>query len=179
MRLTRIAVASLLVLHRCWRGRDGLVLGDIKLAAVCGAELDLATVIAVMELAALLGIGAYTQAATRHRIPSVRPVPDPDDLVGSLARLGVRKFSSGLRIRQFVQRELLSVRLGGQGPALKYGSAAVTAPHCGTWLRSACPPSRSAPSRITKPPAARERRGSSSSLRSTAILSWPSRHARN
>ena len=49
----------LMALYRRWRGRDGLGLGDVKLAAVSGAWLDLATVAAVIELAALLAIGAY------------------------------------------------------------------------------------------------------------------------
>ncbi|PJG53299.1 prepilin peptidase [Bradyrhizobium forestalis] len=53
----------LMVLYRRWRGRDGLGLGDVKLAAVCGAWLDLATVVAAIELAALLAIGAYVANA--------------------------------------------------------------------------------------------------------------------
>jgi leader peptidase (prepilin peptidase)/N-methyltransferase len=45
--------------YRRWRGRDGLGLGDIKLAAVAGAWLGLATIFAVIELAALAALGAY------------------------------------------------------------------------------------------------------------------------
>ncbi|MET4036873.1 MULTISPECIES: prepilin peptidase [unclassified Bradyrhizobium] len=59
----------LMALYRGRRGRDGLGLGlgDVKLAAVCGAWLDLTTVTAVIELAALLAIGAYaTNAALRR-----------------------------------------------------------------------------------------------------------------
>ncbi len=59
----------LMALYRRWRGRDGLGLGDVKLAAVCGAWLDLATVAAVIELAALLAIGAYAVHAALHRRP--------------------------------------------------------------------------------------------------------------
>ncbi|MBP1091187.1 prepilin peptidase [Bradyrhizobium diazoefficiens] len=59
----------LMVLYRRWRGRDGLGLGDVKLAAVCGAWLDLATVAAVIELAALLAIGAYAANAALQRRP--------------------------------------------------------------------------------------------------------------
>ncbi|MGT2501604.1 prepilin peptidase [Bradyrhizobium guangxiense] len=72
--LIRAAAAGLpllllMVLYRHWRGRDGLGLGDVKLAAVCGAWLDLATVVAVIELAALLAIGAYAANAALRRKP--------------------------------------------------------------------------------------------------------------
>ena len=59
----------LMALYRRWRGRDGLGLGDVKLAAVCGAWLDLVTVAAVIELAALLAIGAYVANAVLQRKP--------------------------------------------------------------------------------------------------------------
>jgi len=59
----------LMLAYRRWRGRDGLGLGDVKLAAVCGAWLDLATVAAVIELAALLAIGAYVASALLQRKP--------------------------------------------------------------------------------------------------------------
>ena len=64
-----IPLLALMALYRRWRGRDGLGLGDVKLAAVCGAWLDLATVVAVIELAALLAIGAYTANAALRRQP--------------------------------------------------------------------------------------------------------------
>lgn len=59
----------LMALYRRWRGRDGLGLGDVKLAAVCGAWLDLATVVAVIELAALLAIAVYAVNAALRRRP--------------------------------------------------------------------------------------------------------------
>ncbi|MBR1171936.1 prepilin peptidase [Bradyrhizobium liaoningense] len=59
----------LMAVYRRWRGRDGLGLGDVKLAAVCGAWLDLATVAAVIELAALLAIGAYVVNAALQGKP--------------------------------------------------------------------------------------------------------------
>ncbi|HEV2154845.1 A24 family peptidase [Bradyrhizobium sp.] len=59
----------LMALYRRWRGRDGLGLGDVKLAAVCGAWLDLASVVAVIELAALLAIAAYAANALLRRRP--------------------------------------------------------------------------------------------------------------
>jgi leader peptidase (prepilin peptidase) / N-methyltransferase len=49
----------LMIGYRRWRGRDGLGLGDIKLAAVAGAWLGLVTVFAVIELATLSALGAY------------------------------------------------------------------------------------------------------------------------
>jgi leader peptidase (prepilin peptidase) / N-methyltransferase len=50
---------ALMLGYRRWRGRDGLGLGDIKLAAVAGAWLGVATIFAVIELAALSALGAY------------------------------------------------------------------------------------------------------------------------
>ncbi|MET4426687.1 A24 family peptidase [Bradyrhizobium sp. RT3a] len=70
-RAVAVALPLLLMLYRYWRGRDGLGLGlglgDVKLAAVCGAWLDLATVMAVIELAALLAIGVYVGNAALQR----------------------------------------------------------------------------------------------------------------
>ena len=64
-----VPLLLLMVLYRRWRGRDGLGLGDVKLAAVCGAWLDLATVLAVIELAALLAIAAYAANAALRKRP--------------------------------------------------------------------------------------------------------------
>jgi leader peptidase (prepilin peptidase)/N-methyltransferase len=50
---------ALMAGYRRWRGRDGLGLGDVKLAAVAGAWLGLVTVFAVIELATLAALGAY------------------------------------------------------------------------------------------------------------------------
>ena len=50
---------ALMLGYRGWRGRDGLGLGDIKLAAVAGAWLGWATIFAVIELATLSALGAY------------------------------------------------------------------------------------------------------------------------
>jgi leader peptidase (prepilin peptidase)/N-methyltransferase len=50
---------ALMLGYRRWRGRDGLGLGDIKLAAVAGAWLGFATIFAVIELAALSALGTY------------------------------------------------------------------------------------------------------------------------
>ena len=61
LRAAAIAVPflALMIGYRRWRGRDGLGLGDIKLAAVAGAWLGWATIFAVIELAALSALGAY------------------------------------------------------------------------------------------------------------------------
>ncbi len=50
---------ALMMGYRWWRGRDGLGLGDIKLAGVAGAWLGFVTVFAVVELATLTALGAY------------------------------------------------------------------------------------------------------------------------
>lgn len=49
----------LLLLYRLWRGRDGMGLGDVKLAAVAGAWLDWLTIAGVIELAAVSALAAY------------------------------------------------------------------------------------------------------------------------
>ncbi len=68
-----IAVAVPLVLlmlgYRRWRGRDGLGLGDVKLAAVAGAWLGFVTIFAVIELAALSALGAYVVNGYLRRRP--------------------------------------------------------------------------------------------------------------
>ena len=79
--------------YRRWRGRDGLGLGDVKLAAVAGSWLGLATVFAVVELAALSALGAYVASglsaqpsAQGDGLPSLRAVPG----AGNLDRLAGR-----------------------------------------------------------------------------------------
>jgi leader peptidase (prepilin peptidase) / N-methyltransferase len=60
---------ALMAGYRWWRGRDGLGLGDVKLAAVAGAWLNVVTVFAVVELATLTALGAYFLAAAIRRRP--------------------------------------------------------------------------------------------------------------
>ena len=60
---------ALMAFYRWWRHRDGLGLGDIKLAAVAGAWLGLVTVFAVVELATLTALGAYLLDAKIRRRP--------------------------------------------------------------------------------------------------------------
>jgi leader peptidase (prepilin peptidase) / N-methyltransferase len=57
--LIALPFLALMIGYRRWRGRDGLGLGDIKLAAVAGAWLGFVTVFAVVELATLSALGAY------------------------------------------------------------------------------------------------------------------------
>jgi leader peptidase (prepilin peptidase) / N-methyltransferase len=70
-RAVAIAVPLLLLMagYRRWRGRDGLGLGDIKLAAVAGAWLGWVTVFAVIELATLSALGAYVVSAYLRQRP--------------------------------------------------------------------------------------------------------------
>lgn len=60
---------ALMAAYRYWRGRDGLGLGDIKLAAVAGAWLGLVTVFAVIELATLSALGAYVASGYLRKRP--------------------------------------------------------------------------------------------------------------
>lgn len=60
---------ALMTGYRWWRGRDGLGLGDIKLAAVAGAWLGLVTVFAVIELATLSALGAYVLSGVIRKRP--------------------------------------------------------------------------------------------------------------
>ena len=63
-----VPLLALMIGYRRWRGRDGLGLGDIKLAAVAGAWLGWATIFAVIELATLSALGAYfVNARLRNR----------------------------------------------------------------------------------------------------------------
>jgi leader peptidase (prepilin peptidase)/N-methyltransferase len=64
-----LPLLALMLGYRRWRGRDGLGLGDIKLAAVAGAWLGWATIFAVIELATLSALGAYFVNARLRKRP--------------------------------------------------------------------------------------------------------------
>lgn len=64
-----LALLLLVLSYRHWRGREGLGLGDVKLAAVAGAWLDFTTVAAMIELAALSAIAAYIANSVRRGRP--------------------------------------------------------------------------------------------------------------
>ena len=72
-----LPLAALMAGYRWWRGRDGLGLGDIKLAAAAGAWLGLVTLFAVVELAALSALGAYflTGAIRRRKLKATAFLP--------------------------------------------------------------------------------------------------------
>jgi leader peptidase (prepilin peptidase)/N-methyltransferase len=71
LRAIAVAVPLLMLMigYRRWRGRDGLGLGDIKLAGVAGAWLGLVTIFAVIELAALTALGVYVVNGYLRRRP--------------------------------------------------------------------------------------------------------------
>jgi leader peptidase (prepilin peptidase)/N-methyltransferase len=64
-----LPLLGLMAGYRALRGRDGLGLGDVKLAAVAGAWLGLPALFAALELAALAAIGAYLLNAAVKRRP--------------------------------------------------------------------------------------------------------------
>jgi leader peptidase (prepilin peptidase)/N-methyltransferase len=64
-----VPLLALMAGYRRWRGRDGLGLGDVKLAAVAGAWLGPVTIFAVIELAALSALGAYAVNAYLRKRP--------------------------------------------------------------------------------------------------------------
>ena len=66
---TALPLLLMMIGYRRLRGRDGMGLGDVKLAAVAGLWLDWVTIFAVIELAALAGLGAYLVAGRLRRRP--------------------------------------------------------------------------------------------------------------
>ena len=64
-----LPLVALMAGYRWWRGRDGLGLGDIKLATTAGAWLALVTLFAVVELATLTALGAYVLTGAIRRRP--------------------------------------------------------------------------------------------------------------
>ena len=60
---------ALMIGYRRWRGRDGLGLGDVKLAAVAGTWLSFVTVFAVVELATLSALAAYLVSGYLRKRP--------------------------------------------------------------------------------------------------------------
>ena len=64
-----VPLLALMTGYRRWRGRDGLGLGDVKLAAVAGAWLSPVAIFAVIELAALSALGTYVANAYLRKRP--------------------------------------------------------------------------------------------------------------
>lgn len=75
--LTAAPLFALLLIYQWWRGRPGLGLGDVKLAAVAGAWLDWFTIVATIEVAAisaLIGYGIW-RFVLRRPIDNTTPLP--------------------------------------------------------------------------------------------------------
>jgi leader peptidase (prepilin peptidase)/N-methyltransferase len=64
-----LPLLALMIAYRRWRGRDGLGLGDVKLGAVAGVWLGLATIFAVIELASVAALAAYLIASRLRKRP--------------------------------------------------------------------------------------------------------------
>lgn len=72
-----LPLLALMLLYEWWRGRPGLGMGDVKLAAVAGAWLDWFTIVAVIEVAALAALAAYGVWRYVLRRPIVATTPLP------------------------------------------------------------------------------------------------------
>jgi leader peptidase (prepilin peptidase)/N-methyltransferase len=72
-----LPLLALMLLYEWWRGRPGLGLGDVKLAAVAGAWLDWFTIVGVIEVAALAALTAYAvwRYVLRRPIAASTPLP--------------------------------------------------------------------------------------------------------
>jgi leader peptidase (prepilin peptidase)/N-methyltransferase len=72
-----LPLLALMLFYEWWRGRPGLGLGDVKLAAVAGAWLDWFTIVAVIEAAALAALAAYGiwRYLLRRPITATTPLP--------------------------------------------------------------------------------------------------------
>lgn len=75
--LLALAFYALRELYRRLRGREGIGLGDIKLAAAAGAWLDWTFILLAIEIAALAGIAGYMamQIAARRPLSAVAKLP--------------------------------------------------------------------------------------------------------
>src|ERR1700722_15746709 len=72
-----LPLLALMLLYEWWRGRPGLGLGDVKLAAVAGAWLDWFTIVGVIEVAALAALTAYAVWRYVLHRPIVATTPLP------------------------------------------------------------------------------------------------------
>jgi leader peptidase (prepilin peptidase) / N-methyltransferase len=72
-----LPLLALMLFYEWWRGRPGLGLGDVKLAAVAGVWLDWFTIVAVIEVAALAALAAYAVWRYVLRRPIVTTTPLP------------------------------------------------------------------------------------------------------
>ena len=72
-----LPLLALMLFYEWWRGRPGLGLGDVKLAAVAGAWLDWFTIVGVIEVAALAALAAYVGWRYVLHRPIVATTPLP------------------------------------------------------------------------------------------------------
>lgn len=74
---TALPFLALMLIYEWWRGRPGLGLGDVKLAAVAGVWLDWFTIVGVIEAAALAALAAYAvwRYVLRRPIAATTPLP--------------------------------------------------------------------------------------------------------
>src|SRR5580704_5646354 len=72
-----LPLLALMLFYEWWRGRPGLGLGDVKLAAVAGAWLDWFTIVGVIEVAALAALLAYAVWRYVLHRPIVATTPLP------------------------------------------------------------------------------------------------------
>jgi leader peptidase (prepilin peptidase)/N-methyltransferase len=74
---TALPFLALMFAYERWRGRPGLGLGDVKLAAVAGVWLDWFTIVGVIEAAALAALAAYAvwRYVLRRPIEATTPLP--------------------------------------------------------------------------------------------------------
>jgi leader peptidase (prepilin peptidase)/N-methyltransferase len=72
-----LPLLALMLFYEWWRGRPGLGLGDVKLAAVAGAWLDWFTIVGVIEVAALAALAAYVvwRYVLHRPIAATTPLP--------------------------------------------------------------------------------------------------------
>jgi leader peptidase (prepilin peptidase) / N-methyltransferase len=72
-----LPLLALMLFYEWWRGRPGLGLGDVKLAAVAGAWLDWLTIVGVIEVAALAALTAYVvwRYVLHRPIAATTPLP--------------------------------------------------------------------------------------------------------
>jgi leader peptidase (prepilin peptidase) / N-methyltransferase len=57
--ITALAFLAVRAGYRRWRGREGIGLGDVKLAGVAGVWLDWSTIPIAIEIAAMAALGVY------------------------------------------------------------------------------------------------------------------------
>ena len=94
-----LPLLALMLFYEWWRGRPGLGLGDVKLAAVAGAWLDWFTIVGVIEVAALTALGAYVvwRYVLHRPIAATTPLPfglflAPAIWVGWLAEAALARY---------------------------------------------------------------------------------------